>query len=622
MKSIKLRIVELFTGELSDSTKQGFWLVSELVKKHKLFLLLLLTVGVFVGLVEGASIGLLAYSIVIITGETKECLDSIATASQYFPIDLCQDYNKYDMFIGVVFLSVVIQIVKAIVVYISSYLGVVLNTRISYEMQTKVFSHMMKLSYQEANSYSVGERQVIFGSSFIFSKLALAVNELIIIFFVLGAYFFILIAMSWKLTIISTVLLIGLVLFVLPFLERIRKLGKQQRDLGILIGRRAIDYFFAVRLIKIYEKGDEVVEAVKKILSRRVGLARRVALFKNAVPNIQETILVISVSLVLLGGFYFAGDQAEQVLPQILAYILVLYRCNGRVVSLNNIRTSFSVSIAALEHLSEFLRFGRDYNAKNQKNLLAIAPEWMELKVENVSFCYGNHIEESSDNKNVLTNVNLSIQRGETVAFVGRSGSGKSTLVDLMIGLLEPSTGTLSFDGIEVGNTQSSSWMSQFSMVSQNDLILDGTVMENLQFANSNISREKVVEACKIAAADEFIQKLENGYDSVLGERGYRVSGGQIQRIAFARALLKDSPILILDEATSALDNLVEKELIGKLAQEGQDKTIIMIAHRLSTVMNADKIFVLDSGQIVDEGTHQELVDRPGIYQQMWLSNN
>jgi len=224
MKSIKLRIVELFTGELSDSTKQGFWLVSELVKKHKLFLLLLLTVGVFVGLVEGASIGLLAYSIVIITGETKECLDSIATASQYFPIDLCQDYNKYDMFIGVVFLSVVIQIVKAIVVYISSYLGVVLNTRISYEMQTKVFSHMMKLSYQEANSYSVGERQVI-------------------------------------LTIISTVLLIGLVLFVLPFLERIRKLGKQQRDLGILIGRRAIDYFFAVRLIKIYEKGDEVVDA-------------------------------------------------------------------------------------------------------------------------------------------------------------------------------------------------------------------------------------------------------------------------------------------------------------------------------------------------------------------------
>jgi len=324
----------------------------------------------------------------------------------------------------------------------------------------------------------------------------------------------------------------------------------------------------------------------------------------------------------LLGGFYFAGDQAEQVLPQILAYILVLYRCNGRVVSLNNIRTSFSVSIAALEHLSEFLRFGRDYNAKNQKNLLAIAPEWMELKLENVSFCYGNHIEENSDNKNVLTNVNLSIQRGETVAFVGRSGSGKSTLVDLMIGLLEPSTGTLSFDGIEVGNAQSSSWMSQFSMVSQNDLILDGTVMENLQFANSNISREKVVEACKIAAADEFIQKLENGYDSVLGERGYRVSGGQIQRIAFARALLKDSPILILDEATSALDNLVEKELIGKLAQEGQDKTIIMIAHRLSTVMNADKIFVLDSGQIVDEGTHQELVDRPGIYQQMWLSNN
>ena len=485
-------------------------------------------------------------------------------------------------------------------------------------MQTKVFSHMMKLSYQEANSYSVGERQVIFSSSFIFSKLALAVNELITIFFVLGAYFFILMAMSWKLTIISSILLVCLVLFVLPFLEKIRKLGKQQRDLGVLIGRRAIDYFFAVRLIKVYEKGDEIIEIVKQIISRRVGLARSMALFQNAVPNIQETILVVSVSLVLLGGFYFAGDQAEQVLPQILAYILVLYRCNARVVSLNNIRTSFSVSIAALEHLSDFLRFGRDYNEKNQEDLLTVDPEWKELKIENVSFQYGDQ----GDNPIVLKEVGLSIQRGETVAFVGKSGSGKSTLVDIIIGLLEPSVGKLSFDKVDVASAQSGSWISQFSMVSQNDLILDGTVMENLQFANSNASRDSVIEACKTAAAHEFIKELEGGYDSILGERGYKVSGGQIQRIAFARALLKDSPILILDEATSALDNLVERKLIDQLVQEGKRKTIIMIAHRLSTVMNADKIFVLDAGQIIDEGTHQELVDRPGIYQQMWLSNN
>ncbi|MGH1427726.1 MAG: ABC transporter ATP-binding protein [Arenicella sp.] len=614
MKSIKLRVAELFIGKVDDSTKRGFWLVSELVQKHKLFLLLLLVVGVFVGLVEGASIGLLAFSVVVITGETTTCLDSIATFSQYFPVDLCDNYNKYDMFVAVVVSSIFIQIIKSIIVYTSSYLGVVLNTRIAYEMQTRVFDHMMKLSYQDVNHYSVGERQHIFGSAHVFSKLALAVNELITIFFVLGAYFVILMAMSWKLTIVSFVLLVCLVLFVLPFLGRIRSIGKEQRDTGVLIGRRVIDYFFAVRLIKIYEKSEEVIDIVKHIIARRVGLARSMSLFQNAVPNIQETILVVSVSLVLLGGFYFAGDEAEQVLPQILAYILVLYRCNSRVVSLNSIRTSFNVAIAPLEHISDFLNFGNASVKKENKDLQEVDSHWKELFVEGLSFKY------NSEDKKVLDNVNLSVKRGQKIAFVGQSGSGKSTLVDLIIGLLKPTQGQLKFDEVNLSFAQQRSWISQFSMVSQNDLILDGTVMENLLFADTSASREQIIAACKIADAHDFIETLENGYDSVLGERGYKVSGGQIQRIAFARALLKDSPVLILDEATSALDNIVERKIINQLINNDNDKTIIMIAHRLSTVMDADVIYVFDQGSVVDSGTHKELLTRAGLYQSLWKS--
>jgi len=538
MKSIKLHIAELLLGKIEDSAKQGFWLVSELVKKHKFFLLLLLVVGVFVGLIEGASIGLLAFSVVVITGETSTCLDFLVSISNYFPVDLCKDYNKYDMFGLIIVSSVFVQIIKSITVCASNYLGIILNTRISYEMQIRVFTHMLRLNYQDVNQYSVGERQHIFGSAHVFSKLALAINELIIIFFVLSTYFFILVTMNWKLTMISIVLLIVLVLFVLPFLERIRQLGKAQRDTGILIGRRVIDYFFAVRLIKLYERSEEVIGDVKHIIARRIGLVRSMSLFQNAIPNIQETILVVSVSLILLGGVYFAGDEAENVLRQILAYILVLYRCNSRVVSLNSIRASLSGAIAPLVHITDFLSFGSIKDRSTQVSSRVIDPLWKKLSIENLSFQYGNQ------SKYVLDNVNLDIYRGQKVAFVGQSGSGKSTLVDLIVGLIQPSKGKIKIDEFQVNAPEHSNWISQFSMVSQNDLILDGSVMDNLLFADSNATREQVIKACKLADAHEFIEKLDNGYDSILGERGYKVSGGQIQRIAFARALLKNAPVL------------------------------------------------------------------------------
>jgi len=614
MKSIKLHIAELLLGKIEDSAKQGFWLVSELVKKHKFFLLLLLVVGVFVGLIEGASIGLLAFSVVVITGETSTCLDFLVSISNYFPVDLCKDYNKYDMFGLIIVSSVFVQIIKSITVCASNYLGIILNTRISYEMQIRVFTHMLRLNYQDVNQYSVGERQHIFGSAHVFSKLALAINELIIIFFVLSTYFFILVTMNWKLTMISIVLLIVLVLFVLPFLERIRQLGKAQRDTGILIGRRVIDYFFAVRLIKLYERSEEVIGDVKHIIARRIGLVRSMSLFQNAIPNIQETILVVSVSLILLGGVYFAGDEAENVLPQILAYILVLYRCNSRVVSLNSIRASLSGAIAPLVHITDFLSFGSIKDRSTQVSSRVIDPLWKKLSIENLSFQYGNQ------SKYVLDNVNLDIYRGQKVAFVGQSGSGKSTLVDLIVGLIQPSKGKIKIDEFQVNAPEHSNWISQFSMVSQNDLILDGSVMDNLLFADSNATREQVIKACKLADAHEFIEKLDNGYDSILGERGYKVSGGQIQRIAFARALLKNAPVLVLDEATSALDNIVERKIIDQLLDEDSNRTMIMIAHRLSTVMDVDIIYVFEQGKVVDSGTHKELLSRPGLYRSLWHS--
>ena len=610
MKSYKLRLAELFIGKIDESVKRSFWLVSELVKQHKYFLIMLLVVGVFVGLIEGAAIGLLAFSVIVITGETTSCLDSVATASKYLPVDLCDDYNKYDMFVMIVIASIVVQIAKSLITYLSNYLGVVLSTRISFQMQSRVFSHMINMSYLDISKYSVAERTTFVSNSKVFAKAAVVFNNLVTVCFVLLTYFAILITMSWKLTFFAAFLLLVLILFLMPFLDRISNLARKQRDENVLLARTMIDYLFAARLIKLFERGDEVIASIKNILAKLVGMQRRMSLLNDAVPNLQEAILVISISVVLLVSFVIAGDNAENVLPQILAYILVLHRCNGKVVQFNLIRTSLSASIAPLEHISDFLNFkSKKRGLKKKKQVPA---DWQKLSIDNVSFSYDEELEE------VLNEINLSIQRNQTIAFVGQSGSGKSTLVDIIVGLLEPSKGKVSFDDFSSDEVKHGSWISQFSMVSQNDLILDGTVMDNLLFADPNATKEQIINACKVADAHSFIKELENGYDSVLGERGYKVSGGQVQRIAFARAVLKKASILILDEATSALDTITERKIVDSLKSKFSNSTLILIAHRLSTVVDADQIYVLDQGKIIDQGTHEELLNKTGIYYEMW----
>ena len=615
MKTIKIRLLELFIGKVDDSVKRGFWLVSELVNQHRLFLLLLLAVGVFVGLIEGAAIGLLAFSIAVITGETTKCLDGIESLSKYLPIDLCHEYNKYDMFVTIVVISIFVQIAKSLITYVSTYLGVVLSTRISYQMQSRVFTHMMNLSYQDSNSYSVAEKTALVSYSKVISKIAIVVNNLISVCFVLATYFIILILMNWKLTIFSFILLAGLVLFLIPFLEKISNLARKQRDERVLLSRKMIDYLFAVRVIKLYERTSEVINSTQQILSKLVGMQRRMVLLKEAVPNLQESILVVSVSILLLVSFSLAGENAESVLPQILAYILVLHRCNGKVVSFNSIRTSISDSIAPLERISDFLSF--ESERIDISSTKKISNGWKKLSIKNLSFSYAD------DNQAVLKDIDIDIVRNQSIAFVGQSGSGKSTLVDIIVGLLYPKKGNVQFDGVSSTQITSREWVSQFSMVSQNDLILDGTVLDNLLFACPDATKEQIIHACKVADAHDFIQKLDDGYNTLMGERGYKVSGGQMQRIAFARAVLKPAPIMILDEATSALDTISEQKIVDSLKQEFGKCTLIFIAHRLSTVVDVDQIYVIDDGQVADYGTHFELLQKEGIYSDMWkLQNN
>ena len=233
-----------------------------------------------------------------------------------------------------------------------------------------------------------------------------------------------------------------------------------------------------------------------------------------------------------------------------------------------------------------------------------------EIKLENVDFSY------ESKNK-IINNLSLKIKKGEFVAFVGESGTGKSTIIDLIMGLNNPQNGKISIDDNSLENLDINSFRKKIGYIPQTGLLFNMSILDNIRWANETASDEEIREVCKQAFAHDFIKNFEDGYNTVVGERGVRLSGGQLQRISLARALIKDPDILILDEATSALDINSEQYIQNTLKNIYSSKTIVAIAHRLSTIQRADKIFVIKNGSLKEEGNFNSLIEINGLFKKM-----
>ena len=361
-----------------------------------------------------------------------------------------------------------------------------------------------------------------------------------------------------------------------------------------------------IRDIRIFGIADELfddfVDAVNKYTGARISLRRNEA----AIQKFYN--LLVSVSVFVL--IYFALTFANLSFSALAVFLFAIFRLGPRVSNLNQTFYRIENDLPHLVRTQEFIQTLERHEEPNAETG-NVPPEVEHVEFDDVRFSYDGE-------ENVLQGIDFEVERGEYVAFVGESGAGKSTIVSLLARLYQQYDGEIRANGVPVDDMDIDEWRNQITVVRQNPFIFDDTLKYNLTIGNRDATDRQIEHVCEIARVDEFFDELPKGYDTMLGDDGVRLSGGQKQRVALARALLENAGLLILDEATSDLDSNLEKEVQQAIEQMDQEYAIIAIAHRLSTVENADRIYTVEDGRISECGSHNDLLSKDGTYADLY----
>ncbi len=480
------------------------------------------------------------------------------------------------------------------------------------DIRRRVFEHSMRLPLHRIQALKSG------GATSLIREDAGGVADLIFnmlynpwqaIIQLLGSLF-VLVLVDWRLMLGGLLLLPAVWMTHRTWIHRVRPLFKDIRGRRQQIDASTTETFGGIRVVRTFARD----KSESGRFTRATHLLARQQLMVWWSTRVIEVIWDVIIPLASTGLLLYGGWQILQndlTLGDLMMFLVYLTMLLGPIASIASSAMSFQNNLAGLDRVLDLLEEATE--SSGNPGAVGISRDEVAgaMRFERVNFSY------PASDQPVLTDVSFDVPAGSTVALVGRSGAGKTTLCNLVARFYDPVSGTITLDGRRLQDIQLDSYRRLLGVVEQDVFLFDGSVGENIAYGRRDADQAAIVAAAEAAAAREFIEQLPNGFDTFIGERGVKLSGGQRQRLAIARALLADPRILILDEATSNLDSESERLIQRSLSRLLQGRTAFVIAHRLSTIAHADLILVLDQGRIAEQGTHQELLDRGGLYQRM-----
>jgi len=597
--------------ESEFSTVGKIWYVLKQINIHPAYLLGPILLSMITAALEGVSLGLL---IPILTGFLDRnfafLIDApyIGTVFNKLPSHILNDDK---MLFGILLGGFVgMIIIKNCMKYFTVLSIAFFYQRCIHHLRKTLFSKFMSFGKLFFDTTNIGHHTTLLTE---FTGQALrpvqVTDRLMNSMFSLVVYFGIMLSISWRLTLFSLPLFVLLYFMIRSMIFSIKRISREIAAQGSALGKKSVEILSTMTLVKSYRTEQLEQKLYTEISDKKSRLDLKTRMFQEMILPMQEIMTLIAATTIFAGTLYFFGRDQIASGPAIVVYFYVIINASHKFGALSGFRSALAVSSGPLDEIMKM------FHEKDKFSVLGGSEVFHELhesiECRNLSFSY-------DQDRQVLDSLSFSFEKGKMTAIVGPTGAGKSTIINLLMRFYDCPSNSIFIDGTDIRSFTLDSYLDHIAIVSQETLLLSDSLRNNISYGLESVSEKEVIEAVEQARLTEFIDKLPEGLDTMIGDRGVKLSGGEKQRVSIARALLKGSEILILDEATSSLDSQTEKQIQDAIDAAVSGRTAIVIAHRLSTIKHADKIIALKDGRLAEQGTLDELLEKKGVFYALW----